>query len=67
MEVKFNNQSIELAENTSVLSFVVSQVGDKQNGIAVAVNEAIVPKSLWGETTLQADDNLLIIKATQGG
>ena len=67
MEVKFNNQSIELAENTSVLSFVVSQVGDKQNGIAGAVNEAIVPKSLWGETTLQANDNLLIIKATQGG
>ena len=48
MEVKFNNQSIELAENTSVLAFVVSQVGDKQNGIAVAVNEAIVPKSRWG-------------------
>jgi sulfur carrier protein len=67
MEVKFNNKSIELAENTSVLAFVGSQVGDKKNGIAVAVNEAIVPKSLWGETTLQANDNLLIIKATQGG
>jgi sulfur carrier protein len=67
MEVKFNNQSIELAENTSVLAFVVLQVGDKQNGIAVAVNEAIVPKSKWGKTTLQANDNLLIIKATQGG
>ena len=67
MEITYNNQRLELAENTSVLALVVSQVGDKQNGIAVAVNEAIVPKSLWGETTLQANDNLLIIKATQGG
>jgi sulfur carrier protein len=67
MEITYNNQRLELAENTSVLAFVVSQVGDKQNGIAVAVNEAIVSKSLWGETTLQANDNLLIIKATQGG
>ena len=65
--MKYNNQRIERAENTSVLAFVISQVGNKQNGIAVAVNEAIVPKSLWGETSLQANDNLLIIKATQGG
>lgn len=67
MNINYNKQRIELAENTSVLAFVISQVGDKQNGIAVAVNEAIVPKSLWGETSLQANDNLLIIKATQGG
>jgi sulfur carrier protein len=67
MNIIYNNQRLELEENTSVLTFVVSQVGDKQNGIAVAVNEAIVSKSLWGETTLQANDNLLIIKATQGG
>jgi sulfur carrier protein len=67
MNINYNKQRIELAENTSVLAFVISQVGNKQNGIAVAVNEAIVPKSLWGETSLQANDNLLIIKATQGG
>ncbi len=67
MNINYNNQRIELAENTSILAFVISQVGNKQNGIAVAVNEAIVPKSQWGETSLQANDNLLIIKATQGG
>ena len=36
-------------------------------GIAVARNEAIVPRSQWAETTLQAGDRLELVGAVQGG
>ena len=37
------------------------------NGIALAVNEKVVPKSEWDNFKLNNNDNVLIIKATQGG
>jgi len=67
MEITYNNQTQEVQEETLVSDFVFTQMGDKQNGIAVAINETIVPKTEWATTYLKANDNLLIIKATQGG
>lgn len=67
MEITYNNQVQEIQEETLVSDFVFSQMGEKQNGIAVAINESIVPKSEWAKTYLKSNDNLLIIKATQGG
>jgi len=37
------------------------------NGIALAVNEKVIPKSEWEKFQLNEDDKILIIKATQGG
>lgn len=67
MEITYNNQTQEVQEETLVSDFVICQIGEKQNGIAVAINETIVPKTEWAKTCLKANDNLLIIKATQGG
>ena len=67
MEITYNNQVQEIQEETLVSDFVFSQMGEKQNGIAVAINESIVPKIEWAKTYLKSNDNLLIIKATQGG
>jgi len=36
-------------------------------GIAVALNQIVIPKSNWKQTTLAPNDNVLIISATQGG
>lgn len=36
-------------------------------GIAVAVNEAVVPAKDWSTHILRAQDSVLIIQATQGG
>ncbi|WP_057938335.1 sulfur carrier protein ThiS [Algoriphagus resistens] len=67
MEITYNDQIQQVTKETSVSEFVFSQIGEKQNGIAVAINETIVPKSEWAKTYLKANDKLLIIKATQGG
>ena len=37
------------------------------NGIAMAVNEKVVPKNEWVKFRLNENDKILIIKATQGG
>jgi len=67
MEVTYNNQIKEIHSETLVSDFVLSQIGDKQNGIAMAINEVIIPKTEWSKTYIKSNDSLLIIKATQGG
>lgn len=39
----------------------------KRKGIAVALNNRIIPQSFWAETILNNNDSILIITATQGG
>lgn len=36
-------------------------------GIAVAVNQIVVPRGDWAATVLRADDKIEIITAVQGG
>ncbi len=36
-------------------------------GVAVAVNDAVVRRALWAETTLRDGDRVEIITASQGG
>jgi sulfur carrier protein len=67
MEITFNNRKQELEEQTSVQNALDSWLGDKQQGVAVAVNDTIVPRTQWENYILKPDDNILVIKATQGG
>lgn len=67
MEIQLNNQSKEIAPGLSVQQLLNEAVGEKQKGIAVAVNNKVVPKTSWTQQVLQANDSILIIKATQGG
>jgi sulfur carrier protein len=67
MEISINNQKQTVAEHTSLQAIVNAQLGEKQKGVAVAVNSTVVPKSNWESHTLKSNDTILIIKATQGG
>lgn len=67
MEIFVNNQPILTEEQTSLLSLVLSQVGENSKGLAVAINEEVIPKNEWEKTILNQNDQVLIIKATQGG
>jgi sulfur carrier protein len=67
MEITFNNHSRQIEAKTSIQIVLNNWIGEKQNGIAVAVNDTIVPKKQWDSYELQHRDNVLIIKATQGG
>jgi sulfur carrier protein len=67
MEIQLNNQSREIASCLSIQQLLDEVVGQKQKGIAVAINNSVVPKAVWDNHILQANDNILIIKAAQGG
>jgi sulfur carrier protein len=66
MIVNINNQSQEVSENSSVKS-LLEQLDVISIGIAIAINNKVVSKEKWEQTALQNDDDIVIIKATQGG
>jgi sulfur carrier protein len=67
MEIKINNQTQNVDEKSTLQSIVFSVLGEKQKGIAVALNDKVISKNSWAETNLRSNDHVLIIKATQGG
>ncbi|MEO6230677.1 MAG: sulfur carrier protein ThiS [Ferruginibacter sp.] len=67
MEIILNNQSKEIATQCPVQHLLNEMLGEKQKGIAVAVNNTVIPKARWEAFLLSANDEVLIIKATQGG
>jgi sulfur carrier protein len=54
-----------LPENLEALLAI--ELPGKKKGIAVALNNRIIPLSIWAETILNNNDSVLIITATQGG
>jgi len=66
MEVFYNNQKLDIDDQSTLFSFVSEQIEDT-NGLAVAINDEIISKAAWKNTTLNNNDKILIIKATQGG
>ena len=49
------------------LQELVEKLQIQTNGIAIAVNSSVVKKTDWPSKLLQNNDDVLIIKSTQGG
>lgn len=68
MELKINNQTKQFApESLTVQALLDLEIPNKQNGIAVAINNTVIPKPNWNIHPLHETDEILIISATQGG
>lgn len=68
MKIKLNNQEQEISDNSLELVSVLKNKGlYMDRGIAIAINDEILPKSEWEKHQIQENDNILIITATQGG
>lgn len=67
MTISINQQLQDIAEEATLQAIVLAQLGDNQNGIAVAVNNKVIPKAARVDFILKEGDQILIIKATQGG
>ncbi|MBD3636036.1 MAG: sulfur carrier protein ThiS [Crocinitomicaceae bacterium] len=67
MKVFLGENEIEIAAKTTLKSVLNQQELSDQNGIAVALNEAVVPKARWSDTQLSNGDRIIVIKATAGG
>lgn len=68
MELKINNQTKQFAtDSLTVQALLDLEIPLKQNGIALAINNTIIPKSDWNSHLIKETDDILIISATQGG
>lgn len=65
MIVMVNEQAIEVDGQTTVAGLLQS-MGFPERGIAVAVDDAVLPRSSW-TTTLSDGARLEIVTAVQGG
>ncbi len=54
-------------ENSSLVKALEQNGINSQKGIAVAVNNAVIPKAEWQNKILNENDKITIIRATQGG
>ena len=67
MNVFFNSKEIELPAGTATLADLLEIKEVPATGIAVAVNNKVVSKAVWGSTPLNEGDKVLVIAAVCGG
>jgi sulfur carrier protein len=67
MMIRVNDQPREV-DATHALADLLRDLGlADRKGVAVAVNDEVVPRATWATRALAASDHVLVIQATQGG
>lgn len=67
MIVFVNTKPIELPSQETIPALLRSIQITEPKGIAVAVNNTVIPKSDWEKFSIQENDQITVIRATQGG
>jgi sulfur carrier protein len=66
ISVVVNGQPRELS-STATVADIVAATSATGNGIAVAVNDEVIPRGGWHTTPLRDRDRVEILTAVQGG
>lgn len=66
MNIKINDKPYEI-EAGSNLTTLMELLGQKPQGIAVAINYEVIPKDQWEKTVLTENMELVLIQAVSGG
>ncbi|GGD65842.1 sulfur carrier protein ThiS [Lacimicrobium alkaliphilum] len=66
MQLTLNDHSIQLSAPVTLAALIRQHYPDN-NGIAVAVNQQVVNKSLWEQTELQPEDRISLFTVVAGG
>ncbi|WP_299675254.1 sulfur carrier protein ThiS [uncultured Tenacibaculum sp.] len=64
--VKVNDTNKIFSKETTI-DRMIETLQIQSNGIAIAINNSIIKKSDWENHILSDNDNVLIIRSTQGG
>ena len=68
MKLILNGETIETADGQTLGGLLKTLgIAADTKGVAIAVNEVVIPKRKWDSTGLNADDAIEIIQAVQGG
>lgn len=65
MKIVINNKTTET--QSSNLLQISEELSLPDKGVAIAVNNRMVPRTEWATTALAENDNIVIIKAACGG
>ena len=66
MKITVNGDEREAAEGSSVAG-VVGMVTERPAGVAVALNDQVVPRTAWKTTIVREADRIEVLTAVQGG
>ncbi|WP_215439753.1 sulfur carrier protein ThiS [Zobellia russellii] len=64
--INMNQKQLRLGTETTIHQFL-QQIDSSVNGVAVAINDQVVPRANWQTRFLQDNDTVLVIQAAQGG
>jgi len=67
MNVFVNNEKREILNQLTITQLLSEIKLNSPKGIAIAINNEVIPKSGWEEYLLNQNDKVTIIRATQGG
>jgi sulfur carrier protein len=66
MQIQVNGEGQQFEDRTSLAELLAASV-QRTDGVAVAVNRVVVPRSRWATHTLAGGDQVEIIQAVGGG
>lgn len=65
--IRLNDEPRLIRAGTSVLDLLAALDLAERKGLAVAINGSVVPRTSWPDRVLIENDQVLVIRATQGG
>ena len=67
MTIFINDELTEFQQSPKIIDILTKLQIFEVQGIAVAINDEVIPKVNWEKIALQKNDRLMLIRATQGG
>jgi len=67
MEITINHKNFTLGDAAGLREALQAVQVTDTNGVAIAVNNQVVPRADWPGYVLQPGDKITLIRATQGG
>jgi sulfur carrier protein len=67
MELVINGEPRQVSAVQNLAALMDALDVPSKRGVAVAVNDAVVPRGKWADEPIKEGDRVEIIRATQGG
>ena len=67
MKLFLNSEALDIADVLTLANVLEKTPLINKKGIAIAVNNEVIPRSNWHTHPVKENDKLLMIQATQGG
>ena len=67
VQVTINREGFALPDTGTLADVLPLLDISRPDGIAIAVNDNVIPKGEWQQYKLQTNDRVFVIRATQGG